>query len=549
MLKIAIAQLNFTVGDFDGNVNAILTHMLRAERAGAQVVVFSELALCAYYPGDLLQEFTFLHKLERSLDKILRASRKLPHLVIVLGTARPRKGAGKPLHNSLLTIRNGKIIAEYHKQLLMQNGVFDERRHFAPGAEVACIAEIAGYQVGFLICEDGWNDQGADYKINPFNALRDAKPDLVISINASPADLGKRAQGHRLFAAAAKHSRLPLLYVNQVGAQEQWVFDGASFAVSPQQGIAFEAARFKEDFQVLSFANGLFAASDGSALIPPAPDGLSKGEFITQQIALGLRDYTRRCGYTRVVLACSASPHDALALLLAVQALGAQNVFALHMPESAALQSSALTELCGALGVKLYLHPIENAMSALGNGFQASFDSALYGRTRENLQDRLRGAIAMSFSNAFQALVINSANKSLLNLGFCTLYGDLHTGLSIIGDVYHSECLELVQFLNQERSIIPPAMLSDTPIALPGVAPLASASLDAVLKWHIEGKRLAHDEERQTSQTVQHLVRTEEGKNLVSHILQMVNSNEYKRRQAAPVIRVRSRAFGDLEKP
>ena len=543
MLTLAIAQLNFTVGDFDGNVNAILTHMLRAERSGAHMVVFSELALCGYYPGDLLQDFAFLHKLERSLDKIRRASRKLPNLAIVLGTARPRKGAGKPLYNSLLAIRDGQIIAEYHKQLLMQHGVFDERRHFEPGAEVACIAAIDGYQVGFLICEDGWNDQGADYKINPFNALRAEQPDLVISINASPADLGKRAQGHSLFAAAAKHSRLPLLYVNQVGAQDQWVFDGASFAVSPQQGIAFEAARFQEDFQVLGFENGLFSASDGRALPPPAPEGLSKGEFITNQIVLGLRDYARRCGYARVVLACTASPHDALALTLAVQALGAQNVFALHMPISAAAQSSELVQLCNALGVKLYLHPLDNALAALSSGFQASFASDLYGRALENLQDRLRGAIVMSFSNAFQALVINSANKSLLNLGLCTLYGDLHAGLGILGDVYHTECLELAQFLHQQRSIFPPSMLSDTPIALPGIAPLASATLDAILKWHIEGKRLPREEERHTSQTVQHLVRTEEGKKLVTHILHLVNSNEYKRRQAAPVIRVRSRAF------
>jgi NAD+ synthase (glutamine-hydrolysing) len=381
MLKLAVAQLNFTVGDFEGNLQAILSHMLRADRAGAHIVVFSELALCGYYPGDLLQDFAFLHKLERSLDKIRRASRKLPNLVIVLGTARPRKGPGKPLHNSLLAIRDGQIIAEYHKQLLMQHGVFDEHRHFEAAPEAACIAQVGDYSIGFLICEDGWNDQGADYKINPFNALRAAKPDLVISINASPADMGKRAQCHSLFAAAAKHSRLPLLYVNQIGAQDQWVFDGASFAVSPQQGIAFEAARFAEDFQVLGFLDGQFIADNGQALTPPSPDGLSKGEFISNQIVLGLRDYVRRCGYARVVLACAGGVHDALALVLAVQALGASSVFALHMPSADTRESDSaqLVQLCAKLGVKRYEFPIDNTMAALSQGFQHSFASELYG--------------------------------------------------------------------------------------------------------------------------------------------------------------------------
>ncbi len=543
MLKLAVAQLNFTVGDFEGNLQAILSQMLKAERAGAQVVVFSELALCGYYPGDLLQDFAFLHKLERSLDKIRRASRKLPKLHIVLGTARPRKGAGKPLHNSLLVIRDGQIIAEYHKQLLMQHGVFDEHRHFEAAPETACLATIDGYKVGFLICEDGWNDQGADYKINPFNALRAEKPDLVISINASPADMGKRAQCHSLFAAAAKHSRLPLLYVNQIGAQDQWVFDGASFAVSPTQGIAFEAARFSEDFQVLGFDQGQFSREDGQALLPPSADGLSKGEFISNQIVLGLRDYVRRCGYARVVLPCTGGAHDALALVLAVQALGASSVFALHLPSAEASTDAQLAQLCGKLGVKAYTFPIDATMAALSHGFQQSFASELYGLARENLAARARGAIVMSFSNAFQTMVINSANKSLLTLGLITLYGDLHAGLGILGDLYHTECLELAHFLNRHSEIIPSSLLDVPAITLPGIAPLASDTLDAILKWQVEGKRLPRDEERQVNQTVQHLVRTEEGKKLVSHLLQLVAGNEYKRRQAAPVLRVRSRAF------
>ncbi|HEY8025624.1 MAG TPA: nitrilase-related carbon-nitrogen hydrolase, partial [Burkholderiaceae bacterium] len=248
MLKLAYAQLNYTIADFDGNAALVIEHMRRAARDGADMVVFSELALCGYYPGDMLEDQSFLAQLDQTLDKVLAASRALPNLVCVLGTARRRTGSGKPLHNALLAICNGTIAAEYYKQLLPTYGIFDERRHFEPGPEVACTLSIAGHKVGFMICEDGWNDARRDYQINPFDALQAAAPELIVSINASPSDIGKRAQRHELFAAACRNNRIPLLYVNQVGGQDQLVFDGASFAVSPVQGIAFEAKRFCSDY-------------------------------------------------------------------------------------------------------------------------------------------------------------------------------------------------------------------------------------------------------------------------------------------------------------
>lgn len=554
MLKIAMAQLNYTVGDFEGNLQMMLAQVLRAAQAKADVLVFSELSLCGYYPGDLLEDIGFLHRMERALEKVRRASKKLPQLTIVLGTVRKARGPGKPLHNSLLAIQGGNIVLEYDKQLLPTYGIFDERRHFEPGPEIASVMQIGTHRVGFLICEDGWNDQGADYKVNPFNALRAAHPDLIISINASPSDMGKRALRHSLFAAASRHTRLPLLWVNQIGGQDQLVFDGASFAVTPKEGIVFEAARFAEDFQVLAFDKGHFMSADGSALTPPDADGLPREEFMRQQIILGLRDYARRCGFQRVLVGSSGGIDSALTLALAAQALGPENVYAVTMPSrfssSGSVDDSVL--LCQRLGVKLYHHPIAPLVQQYEAGFGAAFDAPLRGLTLENLQARVRGTILMEFSNAFGALLLTTGNKSEISVGYCTLYGDTNGGLGLIGDLYKTEVYALARWINQQagQEIIPQAVLDKPPSA--ELAPDQKDSdslpeydvLDEILKWHIEGKRLPQEEGRQASLAVQQLARTDEGKQLIAKVLAMVARNEYKRRQAPPIIRVRPRAFG-----
>ncbi|MBI3228736.1 MAG: hypothetical protein HYZ45_00660 [Burkholderiales bacterium] len=304
MLTLAICQRNFTVGDFSGNLAQIRHCMQRAHEQAADIAVFSELALCGYYPGDLLEDAAFLSKLDASLTELLEFSRSLPDLVSVVGTVRANRGPGKPLHNALLAIQNGAIVAEYYKQLLPTYGIFDERRHFEPGPEHACLLRVKQQTVGFIVCEDGWNNAGQDYHVNPFALLQEAQPDLVISINASPSDIGKRAQRHELFTQAARATHLPLLYVNQIGGHDQLVFDGASFAVSPSQGIAFEAERFTEDFQLLGFSEQRFVAVDGTHLPQPEAAGLAVAEFTRRQIVLGLQDYARRCGFKKVVVGC-----------------------------------------------------------------------------------------------------------------------------------------------------------------------------------------------------------------------------------------------------
>jgi NAD+ synthase (glutamine-hydrolysing) len=554
MLKIAYAQLNYTVGDFDGNVDATIKHMLRAAADDADMLVFSELSLCGYYPGDLLEDAGFLIKLEAALEQVLKASRDVPALVTVIGTVRRNKGIGKPLHNALLAIRNGEVVAEYYKQLLPTYGIFDERRHFEPGPEVACTLDVAGHKVGFMVCEDGWNDGGRDYPVNPFNALRAAEPELIVSINASPSDIGKRVQRHALFNAACQHTQIPLLYVNQVGGQDQLVFDGSSFAVSPAQGVAFEAERFAEEYRVIGLDNGRFVAVDGSALPVPDVVGLSVPEFTRRQIVLGLRDYARRCKFTKVVVGSSGGIDSALTLALAVEAIGAENVFAITMPSAYSSEGSVSDSvaLCDNLGIKLYTHPIRALVDQYAAGFSEAFATPLQGLSLENLQARVRGTILMEYSNTFGALLLTTGNKSEISVGYCTLYGDTNGGLGLIGDLYKTEVYALSRHINEQagREIIPEAVLTKPPSAelAPGQKDTDSLPpyelLDEFLKWHIEGARLPDYEAETAYATAAKLLSNEEGRALVQRLLGMVARNEYKRRQAPPIIRVRSRSFG-----
>lgn len=670
MLNIAIAQQNPTVGDFDRNTSTTLTAMHKAATAQAHLLVCPELSTCGYYPGDLLEDPAFLSAMERSVTHLVQASQQYPHLTTIIGAARRNTGPGKPLHNALLAIRNGVIVAEYYKQLLPTYGIFDEYRHFEPGPERACVLEIAGHRIGFMVCEDGWNDAGRDYPVNPFAALRAAAPELVVSINASPAHIGKAAQRHALFGAAARHNGFPILFVNQVGGQDQLVFDGASFGVTAAGEIAFGCAEFEEALCVVGFDGGLFdgvgvgllgldgvtpalpaampaygdaastpgaacnsapvgdriqtaalpacraeaaesasgddgvsaaacdrrqraaaspaplvaatlaitavaaadsmpdrgcadSAADREASTRPGalPDerqagsaGSSAAAYYRRQILLGLRDYARRCGFTRAVIGSSGGIDSAVTIALAAEALGPENVTAITMPSawSSGGSVSDSVALCDALGVRLYTHPIAGLVRQYAQGYEQAFGQALHGLPLENLQARIRGTVLMEYSNAHGALLLTTGNKSEISVGYCTLYGDTNGGLGLIGDLYKTEVYDLARHLNglAGRDVIPAGVLDKPPSAelAPGQRDTDSLPpydvLDDILKWHIEGPRLAQQEWRDAAAFVERLRQTDEGRALVRRILSLVARNEYKRRQAPPIIRLRPRAFG-----
>lgn len=554
MLKITVAQLNFTIGDLAGNTARMITAARTAWAAQADIVVFSELALTAYYPGDLLEDSGFMTRVEAAFEELRQASRQIPGLHWVIGLPARRQAPGKKLINALRVIRGGEVLLEYAKQLLPTYNIFDERRHFEPGQDVAKVLRIRGVQAGFLICEDGWNDDGRAYAVNPFERLRDAAPDLVIAINASPSNTGKREQRHQVFSAASRRHQLPILYVNQIGGHDQLVYDGASFAVEPQAGVVYEAARFAEDVATLRFENGRFLTLAGDTPAPVPAQGLSTLAFYRRQIALGLQDYARRCGFSRVVVGCSGGIDSALTLALATEALGPANVTAITMPSefSSAGSVDDSATLCRNLGIELLHYPINHLVAEFSGGFQNAFGQPLQGIALENLQARSRGTVLMAYSNSFGHLLLTTGNKSELSVGYCTLYGDTNGGLGLIGDLYKTEVFALARHLNEAagKEIIPQAIIDKAPSAelAPGQKDEDSLPpypvLDELLKLLIEGRQLAHDEYQQAGDFVARL-RTEPGNRaMIERIRGLIARNEYKRRQAPPIIRLRARAFG-----
>lgn len=554
MIKLTLAQLNYTVGDIDGNVVKMVSAAQQAWADGSEMVVFSELALTGYYPGDLLDDPAFLQRTAAGLESLRQASRQLRQLVWVVGAPLAHEGPGKRLSNALLVLKGGEVLLSYAKQLLPTYNIFDERRHFEPGPEVAPVLKIGKARIGFMVCEDGWNDSGQDYEINPFEHMRDAAPDLVVSINASPSDVGKRELRHKVFAEASKRHGLALLYVNQIGGQDQIVFDGASFAVEPQGGIVYEAQRFTETVTTLRFEHGRFLTAQGEKPAQVSAEGLSTMAFYKAQILLGLRDYARRCGFKQAVVGSSGGIDSALTLALAVEALGADNVAAVTMPSrysSAGSVDDSVT-LCQNLGIQLFTHPIADTVAAYAQQFEATYGQPLKGLALENLQARIRGTVLMEHSNSFGHLLLTTGNKSEISVGYCTLYGDTNGGLGLIGDLYKTEVFALSRYVNEAagRELIPLAIIDKEPSA--ELAPDQKDTdslppypvLDEILRFVVEGERLAKAEYERARQFVEELRKQPDGLALIDRIRQMVARNEYKRRQAPPIIRVRSRAFG-----
>jgi NAD+ synthetase len=558
--KFSIAQINPTIGDIDGNIRLMREAARNAAGEGAAVIVFPELSLTGYYPADMLDDPQFQQRIESGLGSVRKATLEHPELYWVIGAPTVNRGIGKPFHNSLLVLKAGEIALTYHKQLLPTYNIFDERRHFEPGPDVAKVLRVhypgGEVHLGFMVCEDGWNDECHDYAINPFARLTEASPDLVISINASPSNVGKREMRHEIFSRASRKYGLPIVYVNQIGGHDQLVFDGGSFVADPQQGVVFEAPQFEPCVRTISFNQDdrLFGTEADKPLNAIAAAGMPRSEFYRRQIVLGLRDYARRCGFKTAVVGSSGGIDSALTLALAVEALGRENVAAMTMPSEYSSEGSVSDSqrLCENLGIKLYTHPIRELVDVYRKAFKDATGTEMTGLPLENLQARIRGTILMEFSNRFGHLLLTTGNKSELSVGYCTLYGDTNGGLGVIGDLYKTEVFALSRYINElaGRPLIPEAIIDKPPSAelAPGQKDTDSLPpyeiLDEVLKVLIEGARLEATEQRAAQAKVDEMNQTDAGRQLIAKVKKMIARNEYKRRQAPPILRVRARAFG-----
>ena len=536
-MKIALAQTNSTVGDLCGNAKRILEFARRAAESGASVVVFPELSLTGYPPRDLLEKESFLDRTEQHLERLAADAAPL-NVGIICGTVtRTGSPTGLPIYNSAAVLQGGRITFRQHKMLLPTYDVFDEARYFEPAAKQSPLA-LGDAVSALTICEDIWNDkqywERRRYSRDPVEELATAGARLLISINASPYHMGKRGQRNEIFAATARHFRVPIVYVNQVGGNDQLLFDGTSFAMNPDGDVIACAASFEEDLVLM----------DTGKLTGDRHDNFAdECEAVYQALAMGTRDYIRKCGFERVLVALSGGIDSALTVAIAVDAVGKENVIGVGMPGPYSSEHSITDarDLARNLGIRFELIPIENQYGAFMNVLEPLFDGSAIGVTEENLQSRLRGVTLMALSNKWGALVLTTGNKSELAVGYCTLYGDMCGGLAVISDVPKTLVYSLARVANQRHSnAIPENTFTKPPSAelRPDQKDTDSLPpyevLDQILRLYIEN----NDAPQRIAEAL-HLPVT-----LVRDIVNKVDRNEYKRQQAAPGLKVTTKAFG-----
>ncbi len=550
-LRVAIAQCNPTIGDFAGNRARILNATRQARDHDAELVVFPELAVCGYPPMDLLDQRTFLEENQRSLRCL---QRELPEdTAVAIGFVDANREAdGKPLQNTVAVLHDGRVIHTQAKTLLPTYDVFDEARYFEPALARQPFT-LHGVSVGIAICEDIWWETpptpGERYPIDPVKELVDAGAELLLVPSASPFFAGKRAVREDLARRIANLNRLPVVYCNTVGGNDSLIFDGYSFAVAADGEVITRAPGFQEHVLVLDLtpartdspANELHPAAHPLVRGGTAPRPEDRYSDIEAALVLGIRDYLAKSGFTRVHFGLSGGIDSAVVAVLAVHAVGRENVHAFLLPShySSAGSITDSEELCRNLGVEYTELAIEDIYRSFTDKLEPVFAGCEPDLTEENIQARVRGTLLMAYSNKFSSLVLTTGNKSELATGYCTLYGDMAGALAVIGDLFKTEVYELAEALNRDREIIPPSI-----IAKPPSAELRSNQtdqdslppydeLDAVLYCYII-------ENLTSTQIIDRGFSHE----LVDQTLRLVARAEYKRRQTPPVLKVSPRAFG-----
>jgi len=535
-MKIALAQLNPTIGDIAGNVRRILAAYERAVNQGADLVVTPELSIIGYPPKDLLLKPAFVADNLAALDRIVAEVGKTALMVgFVDRHSGPR---GRPLHNAVALVADGKILARKYKALLPTYDVFDELRYFEPGRGPE-VVEFCGRRIGLSICEDIWIEEEAGpesrfYHKNPIAELVQGGAEILFNVSASPFVMGKFERRIALIRAHAVKYKMPVVYVNQVGGNDQLVFDGASFAMDLGGRVIAQCKAFEEDLALVEIP-------DGSVTAPAA--ALSDIESVRRALVLGVRDYMRKCGFRDAVLGLSGGIDSGLVACLAVEAVGPQHVVGVAMPSRFSSDHSLADARAVAenLGIRFLVIPIDGPHRA----FEAALAEAFAGRApdiaEENVQARVRGTILMALSNKFGYLVLSTGNKSEIGVGYCTLYGDMAGGLAAISDVPKTLVYQLSRHINETagRMLIPERVFTKPPSAelRPNQTDQDSLPpydvLDAILDLYIREERSSDE-----------IIAAGFAADVVAQVVRLVDRNEYKRQQAAPGLKVTSRAFG-----
>jgi NAD+ synthase (glutamine-hydrolysing) len=569
-VRIALAQIDTTIGAFDANAVRIVDRAREAADKGAQLVLFPELALCGYPPKDLLELGEFVDRCRAALEELSTHGvfNRVPALV---GFPERHRGAGAGLYNAVALLQGGRVAAVVRKSLLPTYDVFDEARYFDPAPESGPLIEIAGARLGVSICEDLWNDKQfwkqPRYLRDPIEELVAKGAEAILNVSASPYAIGKPEVRRQMLGAAARRHGLPIAMCNLVGGNDSLIFDGRSLLVSANGEVQHEAAAFREDLVIHELtprpaqATNPEARTAGAAVISDQTAETPAGALaviaayesdfsdetcreLADALTLGIRDYTLKTGFKSAVLGLSGGIDSALTAVLAARALGPQNVTTIAMPSryTASMSNDDAEVLAKRLGVHFHSIPIEPIFQAYLSALAPIFAGRKPDVTEENLQARIRGTLLMAFSNKTGALLISTGNKSELATGFCTLYGDMAGGLAAIGDLSKTAVYALARWFNRQSAsdLIPSRILTRPPTAelrenqtdqdtLPPYD-----ELDEVLRGHIEEHLGAR-----------RLIERGFAEELVRRVLKLVVLSEYKRRQSAPALRVTARAFGE----
>lgn len=538
-MKIALAQLNFTVNHFDLNTKKIIDSIIRAKRVGVDLIVFSEMSVCGYPPLDLLDRADFVDNCINSVSQI--AKHCVGISAIVGSPSRNPNSSGKSLFNSALLLSEGKIQSVHHKALLPTYDIFDEYRYFEPNRDFQ-VASINGKRIAITVCEDVWDDQPTSagvwrsklYTLSPMEELIKQKPELIINIAASPFSYDSKDRRMAVFTGNVKRFGLPVVYVNQVGANTELIFDGGSMVLDEKGEVVVQCKSFDEDFQI-------FDTHNEDSFTDTQSQAADKISQIHDALVLGIRDYFDKMGFTKATLGLSGGIDSAVTLVLAQRALGSENIRVLLLPSEYSSQHSIddAVSLAKNLNVKYDIVSIQESFKAIKSSLINVFAGTNEDITEENIQARIRGVLLMALSNKFGHLLLNTSNKSEAAVGYGTLYGDMNGAISVLGDVYKTDIFSLARFINRENEIIPENTITKPPSAELRPDQKDSDSLpeynilDPILFRYIEGRK-----------TVADIIAEGYDEAVVNKVIRLVNINEYKRFQAPPILRISSKAFG-----